>query len=63
MEPVPEYLRGPPNEGGFYVSLAFCAADRRLKTKPRTLTVTINGLYQARPGVPEATRAPKSNIF
>ena len=49
--------------GQNYISLAFRAAKRGLKTNLRTLTVTIHGLYRACLGVPEPAQAPKSNIF
>ena len=45
------------------VWLAFCAADRRLKTNLRTPNSLLTDYYRGCPGVPEATRAPKSDII
>ena len=43
--------------------LVFCAADRRLKTNPRTPISLLTDYYWACPWVPKATRAPKFDIF
>ena len=54
-----QYLLRPPNEAGSNISLVFCAAAGGLKTNPRTLTVSILGLYRACPRAPRVTREPK----